>query len=123
MIFVLAGVQLLKGWKYPIFIGDNISTWPGIVETLVDHGTPRELIKLAGPGLSNIEAFDFYARLMQAENRDEQDELAVVLVTYVERHDFRFPGYLTGSSDVEIVRLPITAPEWYRWKEVQKNRV
>lgn len=121
MRFVPAGLQLLMGWKYPIYLGHKIFEWPGLIETLVDHGVPRELIRVAEHGFTNVEVFDFYARLHRNNNDNEHDEIAVVLFISVERRNTRFPGYFSGSSDVEIVRLPIVAPEWYKWKEERKK--
>jgi hypothetical protein len=121
MVFVLAGVKLLKGWKHPIYVGKKTAKYPGIIDTLIDHGVPRELIREAEHSFTNMEAFDFYARLHYSDNRDERDELAVVLITCFTREDPRFPGNVTGSSDVEIARLPIVSNDYYNWKATKNQ--
>jgi hypothetical protein len=57
------GLRCLDGWKYSVYIGDKIAKWPGLVETSVEHGVPRQTIRIAEYGFTNLSVFDFYMRL------------------------------------------------------------
>jgi hypothetical protein len=103
-------MKLLKGWKHPLFVRDLFFRAPELIDTLVDHGVPRELIRDSDK--DETEPFDFIA--VMRPNPKDYDEIVIFLILSQDRDE---EGRIACRSLSEVMHIRIVHSEWYKRKE------
>lgn len=98
-------MKQLRGWKYPLYVGKEFFDAPELIETLVEHGAPRDLIKLKD--ITMAENFDFYANVRRYPN--DYDLIVVRLLPHIQKDT----NSVSIGSGRDIVSMRITSPEWF----------
>jgi hypothetical protein len=106
-------LKLLKGWKYPLFVNNLFVKAPELIETLVEHGVPRELIRVRKR--DETEPFDFIA--VMKPNPKDYDEIVIFMIHSQERDEL---GRIAHESLIESLHVRIVHSDWYKRKESLK---
>jgi hypothetical protein len=98
-------MKQLKGWKYPLYVQKEFFDAPELIDTLVEHGAPRDSIKLKD--IEMVENFDFYAYVRRYPN--DYDSIVVRLLPHVEKG----VNHVSISAGCDIISMRITSPDWF----------
>jgi len=91
----------LKDWKYPVYLDEGTMKNVHLVESLINHGLSRDLIKTKN--ILDVESFDFFAFL--CSDSKEKDQVGIYMIMYVDRDE---KGKLKSHSLQEILRMKWT---------------
>jgi hypothetical protein len=105
-------MKQLKGWKYPLYVDRSFFNAPELIETLIDHGVPRELITLKD--IIYCDNCDF--RAVVRYHPKDYDQIAIELLLNVTKDEL---GRLSGCSPIQVSNIRITSSEWF--KRTDKN--
>jgi hypothetical protein len=100
-------MKQLKGWRYPLYVDQTFFKTPELIDTLVDHGVPREQIILKE--YQDRDSCDLCAFVRQYPK--DYDHIVITIILQAEKDEF---GRLQSHTPIEIARLRITSSEWFK---------